>query len=109
MKKTIDEFLQMYGITQTDFAIKCKLSNAYISKIKNGRILPSNDAQEKIYNATGYYVTNVIFKYKNAYEQLMLEYQKIEYENNKLKGENNRLRHIIENINEVIINAKKSI
>ena len=71
---TIQEIMKRERLNISEIALKCGLSIPYISKLKNNRIVASEEAQNKIFLAFGYYVANNEIKYKNECEQLRYKF-----------------------------------
>lgn len=99
---TIEEIMKKEGLNVSEIALKCGLSIPYISKLKNNRIVASEQAQKMIFKAFGYYVKNEMITAINECQKLQYELYQSKVHIIKLEKENARLKMAIKKCYEVL-------
>lgn len=103
---TIKEIMKRERLNITEIAHRTGLSIPYISKLKNNRIVASEEAQNKVFLAFGYYVANEEIKYKNECDQLRYKLYEKQLQIMQLEKENATLKNAIKKCYEVIENER---
>lgn len=101
---TIDEMMKNENLNITEIALKSGLSIPYISKLRRNRIIASEYAQRKIFEAFGYYVKNELITATNECRKLQYELYQRQLKIISLENENARLKNAIKKCYEVIEN-----